>query len=52
MVSENEFRMLDMIRENDNPAEALLTAISVFSAFLEQLQEAEELRADGLPVFS
>ena len=48
MMSENEFRMLDMIRENDNPATALLTAISVFSAFLEQLQEAEGLQAGGL----
>ena len=49
-MSENEMRMLDMVRENDNPAMAMLTAISVFSAFLEQLQEAEELPADGLLV--
>ena len=42
-MSEIESRMLAMIRENDNPAEAVLTAINVFSAFLEQLQEAPEL---------
>ena len=48
MMSENEMRMLDMIRENDDPELSLLTAINVFSAFLEQLQEAEGLPADGL----
>lgn len=48
MMSENEMRMLEMVRENDNPAEAVLTAISVFSAFLKQLQEAAELQAGGL----
>ena len=43
MMSDNEIRLLAMIRENDNPAEAVLTEINVFSAFLEQLQEAPEL---------
>ena len=47
MMSEIEMRMLDMIRENDNPELAVLTAISVFSAFLEQLREAEGLPAAG-----
>lgn len=46
MMSDNETRMLAMIRENENPAEAVLTAIAVFSAFLEQLQEAAALQAD------
>lgn len=46
MMSDNEIRMLAMIRENENPAEAVLTAINVFSAFLEQLQEAATLQAD------
>jgi hypothetical protein len=46
-MSENEMRMLEMVRENDNPAGAILTAIAVFSAFLAQLQEAQELLADG-----
>ena len=46
-MSKNEMRMLEMVRENDNPAVALVTAITVFSAFLEQLQEAQELQADG-----
>ena len=45
-MSEIESKMLAMIRENENPAEAVLTAIAVFSAFLEQLQEAAALQAD------
>lgn len=49
MMSEIESRMLAMIRENENPAEAVLTAINVFSAFLEQLQEAATLQADDQP---
>lgn len=40
-MSENEMRMLEMVRENDNPELAVLTAIKVFSAFLEQLEEAQ-----------
>ena len=46
-MSENEMRMLEMVRENDNPAWAVMTAINFFSAFLEQLQEAQELQSDG-----
>lgn len=46
-MSENEMKMLEMVRENDNPELSVLTAIKVFSAFLEQLQEAQELQADG-----
>ena len=41
VMSENEMRMLEMVRENDNPAWAVMTAINFFSAFLEQLEEAQ-----------
>lgn len=41
VMSENEMRMLEMVRENDNPELAVLTAIKVLSAFLEQLEEAQ-----------
>ena len=41
VMSENEMKMLEMVRENDNPELAVLTAIKVFSAFLEQLEEAQ-----------
>lgn len=41
VMSENEIKLLEMVRENDNPELAVLTAIKVFSAFLEQLEEAQ-----------
>lgn len=47
MMCTNEMRLLDMVRENDDPVGAVMTAITVFSAFLAQLQEAQELLADG-----
>lgn len=45
-MNENEMKLLEMIRESDDPAFAVLTAIKVFSEFLEQLQEAQALPAD------
>ena len=41
-MSENETRLFNMLYENDEPEQALLTAIKVFSAFLEQLEEDPE----------
>ena len=37
MQRQNEEELLNIIRENDNPEQAVLTAINVFAAFLEQL---------------
>ena len=42
---ENELERL--IRENDNPEQAVLVAIKVFSAFLEQLEANPTLQAAG-----
>jgi hypothetical protein len=39
IVSENEIVLFNMLYENDNAEQALLTAIKVFSAFLEQHAE-------------
>ena len=36
-MSENENELFNMIYENDNPEDAVLVAIKVFAAFLEQL---------------
>ena len=36
-MSNNELELLKIIHENDNPCEAVLTAIEVFTAFLTQL---------------
>ena len=43
---ENE--LAEIIRENDNPKQAVLVAIKVFSAFLEQLGVDPALPAVGL----
>ena len=40
---ENE--LAKIIRQNDAPEQAVLVAIKVFSAFLEQLEEDQELQA-------
>lgn len=38
-MSQNEIELFNMLYENDNAEQGLLTAIKVFSAFLEQLAE-------------
>lgn len=38
-MHEYEVELMNLIYENDNPEEAVLTAIKVFAAFLEQLAE-------------
>ena len=47
-MSENEIELFNMLYENDKPEEAVLTAIRVFAAFLEQPGVAPVLQADGL----
>ena len=42
MLRENEVELLKIIGENDNPEQAVMTAIKVFAAFLEQLGVAPE----------
>ena len=44
-ITKNEMELLKLLSENDNPEEALVTAIKVFSAFVEQLEEAPVLQA-------
>ena len=38
-MSKNEIELFNMLHENDNAEQAVLTAIKVFAAFLEQLAE-------------
>lgn len=42
-----EKELAEIIRENDNPEQAVLVAIKVFSAFLEQLEEVPTLQVVG-----
>lgn len=43
MMVHNEMRLFELIQGNDNPEQAVLLAINVFSAFLMQLEECPEL---------
>lgn len=47
-MTTNEMELIKIIRENDNSEQAVLTAIKVFSAFLEQLEATPVLQADVL----
>ena len=47
-MSINEIELMNIIRENDNSEQVLLTAIKVFSAFLEQLEATPMLQVDVL----
>ena len=44
MLREKEEEMLKLVRENDNPEQAVLTAIKVFAAFLAQLEADQVLQ--------
>lgn len=41
-MTDNELRLIEIIRENDNPEEAIIKAVSIITSFLEQLQSFEE----------
>ena len=41
-VSEHELKLIELLRENDNPEIALLLAVKVFAAFLAMSQEPLE----------
>ena len=48
MLRKKEEELFEIIRENDNPEQTLLTAIKVFSAFVEQLEAVPKPRLDDL----
>lgn len=35
-MTENEIKLIELIRENDNPEEAIVTAVNTILSFLEQ----------------
>ena len=47
-MSNNKIELLNIVRENDYPEEALLTAIEVISSFLEQCESYQEPSVDFL----
>ena len=44
-MSTHEVELFKIINENDNPEQAVLTAIKVFAAFLEQHEASQEHQA-------
>jgi hypothetical protein len=47
-LSKNEIELFRIVNENDNPEQAVLTAINVFAAFLRQLEADQEPPLAGL----
>lgn len=47
-MSNKKIELLNIVRENDYPEEALLTAIAVISSFLEQYESYQEPFPDFL----
>ena len=48
-MKDNEIELLNMIRENDNPEQALMTAAVIILGFLKQHESSEAQAAAGLP---
>ena len=49
-MSENNIELIRIIRENDNPEQALMVAATIILGHLKQLESSEEQVAAGLPV--
>lgn len=48
-MTENEIKLLDMIRANDDPEQALLTAVGVILDFLSHHESTESISSVELP---
>lgn len=51
-MTKYEYELFDILRESEEPDLCVLTAIKVFSAFVEQLEAAPALQLDDLRVSS
>lgn len=47
-MTTNEIELIKLIRENDNPGQALVTAVNTILLFLKQHESSEEQAAVGL----
>lgn len=47
-MTKNEIELINMIRENDNPEQALMTATIIVLGYLKQHESSEEQVADSL----
>ena len=51
-MSENEIELIKMIRENDNPGQALMTAATIILGYLKQHESSVKPSADVLQALS
>jgi hypothetical protein len=51
-MTKNEYKLFDILRKSEEPELSVLTAIKVFSAFVEQLEADQVLQPDDLLVSS
>ena len=51
-MTDNEKELIRIIRENDNPEQALMAATVIILGFLKQHESSEEQVAAGLQVLS
>lgn len=51
-MTENEIKLLEMIRSNDNPEQALLTAVAVIIDFLNRPESTESKSSVELPALA
>ena len=49
-MTENERELIKLLRENDNPEQALMTAAVIILGYLKQHESSEEQAAVCLPV--
>lgn len=49
-MSKNEIELIDMIRENDNPEQAVMAAAVIILGYLKRHESSEEQAAAGLRV--
>ena len=51
-MTKNEYELFDILRGSEDPGQCILTALKVFSAFVEQLEATPVPRLDDLLVSS
>jgi hypothetical protein len=49
VLSENNMELIKLVRENDNPEQALMAAATIIIGYLKQHGSSEEQAAAGLP---
>ena len=49
-MTENQKELIALIRENDNPAQAFMTAMVIVMGYLKQLESSVEQASVGLQV--